>query len=116
MPTRRALLAAPFRATVVLGQDRFPIRLVRLVIPVAVAGVTDIIGRILADVMGLLLGRPEMPENIAGAGCTVGGQAFHPAPAHGHTIFLAINNHAVRKSSPRNSRVARWRTSSHQDW
>ncbi|MFC7473598.1 Bug family tripartite tricarboxylate transporter substrate binding protein [Dankookia sp. GCM10030260] len=98
MPTRRVFLATPFLAASALAQDRFPSRPIRLVIPVAVAGVTDIVGRILADSMSPLLGRPVVPENIAGAGSTVGAQAFQRAPADGHTIFLGTNNHAVMKT------------------
>ncbi|MFZ4405938.1 MAG: Bug family tripartite tricarboxylate transporter substrate binding protein [Paracraurococcus sp.] len=98
MPTRRALLATPLLAAPALAQDRFPSRPIRLVIPVAVAGVTDIVGRILADAMGPLLGRPVVPENIVGAASTVGALAFQRAPADGHTLFIATNNHAVMKS------------------
>lgn len=98
MPRRRLLLAAPFLAAPALAQDRFPNRPIRLVIPVAVAGVTDIVGRILAEAMGPLLGRPVVPENIAGAGSTVGAQAFQRAPTDGHAIFLGTNNHAVMKT------------------
>jgi tripartite-type tricarboxylate transporter receptor subunit TctC len=98
MLKRRALLAAPLLASPALAQERFPNRPVRLVIPVAVAGVTDIVGRILADAMGPLLGRPVVPENIAGAGSTVAAQAFQRTPADGHTIFLGTNNHAVMKT------------------
>ncbi|MDB5371712.1 MAG: Tripartite-type tricarboxylate transporter, receptor component TctC [Belnapia sp.] len=100
---RRRLLAAPLLApallaTPVLAQDRFPSRPVRLIIPVAVAGVTDIVGRVLADAMSPLLGRPVVVENIAGAGSTVGAAAFQRAPADGHAIFLGTNNHAVMKA------------------
>jgi tripartite-type tricarboxylate transporter receptor subunit TctC len=99
MPVRRrllaasALLAAPARA-----QSRFPERPLRLIIPVGVAGVTDLVGRILAEHMSGTLGRPVVPENIAGAGSTVGAAAFHRAPADGHTIFIGTNNHPVMQA------------------
>ncbi len=84
-----ALLAAP-----ALAQPR-PLR---LIIPVGVAGVTDVVGRILADAMGLLLGRPVVPENIVGAGSTVGAAAFHRAAPDGNTLFIGTNNHPVMRA------------------
>lgn len=77
---------------------RFPDRPLRLVIPVGVGGVTDIVGRILADHMGTTLGRPVVPENVVGAGSTVGALAFHRAAADGYTIFIGTNNHPVMKA------------------
>lgn len=99
MPTRRSLLATPLlTALPAQAQEWTATRPIRLVIPVAVAGVTDIVGRIMADAMGPLLGRPVVPENIAGAGSTVGAQAFQRTAPDGHTIYIATNNHAVMKA------------------
>ena len=95
---RRHLLAPPLLATPAVAQERFPNRPVRLIIPVAVAGVTDIVGRVLADAMAPILGRPVVVENIAGAGSTVGAGAFLRTPADGHTLFLGTNNQAVMKT------------------
>ncbi len=94
-----AALAAPFAAPRPgRSQDRFPNRPVRLVIPVGVAGATDIVGRILAEQMGLLLGRPVVVENIAGAGSTIGAAAFLRAPADGYTLYLGTNNHPIMQA------------------
>jgi tripartite-type tricarboxylate transporter receptor subunit TctC len=75
-----------------------PNRPIRLIIPVGVGGVTDIVGRILAEAMAPTLGRPVVPENIVGAGSTIGAAAFHRAPADGGTIFIGTNNHPVMKA------------------
>ena len=100
MIARRLLLAAPALLPLpALAQGaRFPDRPLRLIIPVGVAGVTDLVGRILAEHMSNTLGRPVVPENIVGAGSTVGALAFHRAPADGHTIFIGTNNHPVMKA------------------
>jgi tripartite-type tricarboxylate transporter receptor subunit TctC len=96
---RRSLLAAPFLAAgAAMAQERFPNRPVRLIIPVGVAGVTDVVGRLLAEGMSPILGRPVVAENIAGAGSTVGAAAFQRAPADGHTLFIGTNNHSVMKA------------------
>jgi tripartite-type tricarboxylate transporter receptor subunit TctC len=68
-----------------------------MVVPVGVGGVTDVVGRVLADGMSAALGQPVVAENVPGAGSTVGAAAFHRAPADGHTIFIATNNHPVMR-------------------
>ena len=94
---RRSILAATacILAAPAFAQDR---RAMRFVIPVGVGGVTDVVGRILADSMGATLGRPVVPENIPGAGSTVGAAAFHRAAADDNTIYIGTNNHAVMRA------------------
>ncbi len=105
MATRRTLLAAAL-ASPALAQSGFPNRPLRMIIPVGVAGATDIVGRIVAEHMGTLLGRPVVCENIAGAGSTIGAAAFQRMPADGYTMFIGTNNHpvmqAVRRDFPHN--------------
>lgn len=93
MLTRRAILGLCLAAPA-FAQGR-PLR---LIIPVGVAGVTDVVGRILAEAMGPLLGRVVVPENLAGAGSTVGAAAFHRAAADGNTLFIGTNNHPVMRA------------------
>lgn len=99
MPSRRMLLAAPLLAALpAAAQEAFPSRPIRMIIPVGVAGVTDIVGRIIADHMSVTLGKPVVPENIVGAGSTVGAAAFQRTPPDGYTIFIGTNNHPVMKA------------------
>src|SRR5215475_531610 len=96
---RRSLFAAPFLAAplAALAQSLFGDRPIRMIVPVAVAGASDIVARIMADAMTPLLGRQIVAENIAGAGSTLGANTFQQAPADGHTIYVATNNHALMK-------------------
>jgi tripartite-type tricarboxylate transporter receptor subunit TctC len=99
-PMRIARRLLPFLATTAiaqpaLAQERRPIR---LIIPVGVAGVTDVVGRILAEALQAQLGRPVVPENVPGAGSTVGAQAFHRAPNDGTAYFIGTNNHPVMQA------------------
>ena len=71
---RRSLIAAPVLAApfVAEAQSLFGEKPIRMIVPVAVAGASDIVARIVADAMVPLLGRQIVPENIAGAGSTLG--------------------------------------------
>ena len=100
---RRLLLAAPLLAAPlaaplpVLAQSLFGDRPIRMIVPVAAAGASDIVARIMADAMSPLLGRPIVVENMAGAGSTLGANAFQQTPADGQTIYVPTNNHALMK-------------------
>jgi tripartite-type tricarboxylate transporter receptor subunit TctC len=96
---RRSLFAAPFLAAPLAAraQSLFGDRPIRMIVPVAVAGASDIVARIMAEAMTPLLGRPIVVENIAGAGSTLGANAFQHAAADGNTIYFPTNNHALMK-------------------
>lgn len=100
MLLRRSLLALTGAAIAapLLAQERYPSRPVRMIIPVGVGGVTDIVGRIMCEAMTPILGQPVVPENVVGAGSTIGAAAFHRAPADGYTIFIGTNNHPLMKA------------------
>jgi tripartite-type tricarboxylate transporter receptor subunit TctC len=91
-----ALVAIPFGAH---GQERFPTRPLRMVIPFSAGGSTDILARICAQILTDRLGQPVVAENITGAGGMIGAQRMLDAPADGHTLMggtpgpIAINPH-----------------------
>jgi tripartite-type tricarboxylate transporter receptor subunit TctC len=67
-----ALLAAPGLIASAAAQGAWPARPVRLVVPFAAGGATDISSRIVAQKLSELLGQPMVIENRPGAGGTVG--------------------------------------------
>ena len=71
-----------------LAQSSFPNKPIKLIIPFAPGGTTDIVGRILAARLGPILGQPIVVENRAGAGGTVGAEAIAKSPADGYTIGM----------------------------
>jgi len=65
-----------------------PTRPVRLIVPAAPGGSNDIVGRIIAEPAGQILGQPVIIENRAGAGSIIGSEAAARAPADGHTLLI----------------------------
>ncbi|RYJ02706.1 MAG: tripartite tricarboxylate transporter substrate binding protein [Acetobacteraceae bacterium] len=89
--TRRLLLATLLTLAATLpaqAQDRFPSRPIRLVVPFAAGGPSDIIARILAPRMGSTLGQPVIIENRAGAGGVTGVDVIAKAAPDGYTFGI----------------------------
>lgn len=90
----------------VAAQD-FPSKPVRIVVPFAPGGNTDIIARAIAPGMSQDLGQPVIIENRGGAGSTLGTAIAAKAPADGYTLLMVSSAHvinpAVRKSLPYDS-------------
>lgn len=73
----------------------YPTRAIKLVVPFAAGGNTDIIGRLIAPPMSEAIGQQVYVENKAGAGTVVGTDLVAHAPADGYTILLTTIAHAV---------------------
>ncbi|MDQ2082509.1 tripartite tricarboxylate transporter substrate binding protein [Xanthobacteraceae bacterium Astr-EGSB] len=97
------LLAAFAVLTALSASDRPALaagasRLVKIVVPFAAGGGTDLIARTLADDMARTLGHPVIVENRAGAGTILGSSAVAHAAPDGHTLLMASFAHAVNPS------------------
>src|SRR5215471_9297446 len=67
----------------------YPSRPVRLIVPVAPAGASDITARLIGQWLSERLGQPFIIENRPGAGNSIGTEAVVRAPADGYTLLLA---------------------------
>ncbi len=74
--------------TLALAADNFPYKPVRIIVPAAPGGTTDIAARLLADKMGAALGQTIVVENRAGAAGIIGVQAFLAAAPDGYTLLM----------------------------
>ena len=78
-------LALPQLATA----QSWPTRPIKLIIPFAAGGTTDILGRLLAQQLTKDLGQNVIVENKGGAGGNIAAEFVAQAPADGYTIMLA---------------------------
>jgi len=70
--------------------QEFPDQPVRLIVPFAAGGTTDLTGRIMAEYLGQKLGQQVVVENIDGAGGTVGAETAARARPDGYTLVLHV--------------------------
>jgi tripartite-type tricarboxylate transporter receptor subunit TctC len=92
-----ASLAAPAVFTSHAFGQAWPNRTVRIIVPFAPAGATDITARLLANRLQEVWGHPVVVENKPGAGGNVGADAAAKAEADGYTIFIVGPGQATNK-------------------
>jgi tripartite-type tricarboxylate transporter receptor subunit TctC len=77
-----------------LAED-YPARPIAMVIPFAAGGPTDVLGRVIAQRMGEILGQQIVVENVGGAGGMTGANRVAVAPPDGYQIVLGtVGTHA----------------------
>jgi tripartite-type tricarboxylate transporter receptor subunit TctC len=88
---RRYLLAAPL-ALPFLGRAAraadWPTRPLRLVVPFAPGGTSDLLGRLVGNALGPALGQTMIVENRPGGGSTLGAAYVAQSPPDGYVLLL----------------------------
>jgi tripartite-type tricarboxylate transporter receptor subunit TctC len=84
-------LAAP---AVAFAQN-YPARPVRMIVPFAPGGPTDVCARLIAQKLSENLARQFYVENIGGASGNIGTGQAAKAPPDGYTILIAVNTHVI---------------------
>lgn len=78
------------------AQSDYPNKPVKLVVPYAPGGATDVIGRVLAKHLSDELGQQFIVENRAGAGGSLGAGQVTKSPADGYTLLMgAFTSHTI---------------------
>jgi tripartite-type tricarboxylate transporter receptor subunit TctC len=90
-----AVLAFGVALTGAARAEDFPTRPLTMVIPFAAGGPTDVLGRIVAQRMGEVLGKNVIVENVGGAGGMTGSKRVAEARPDGYTMVLGtVGTHA----------------------
>ena len=99
MHRRRALAVFSLALTALFSPHAFaqtyPAKPVRLVVPFAPGGNTDIIARFFTPKLSELLGQQVIVDNRAGAGGTVGSEAVVRAAPDGYTLLMVSEGHTI---------------------
>ncbi|MBV8243288.1 MAG: tripartite tricarboxylate transporter substrate binding protein, partial [Hyphomicrobiales bacterium] len=76
----------------------FPNKPVRLIVPVAAGGPTDIVARMLAERLSKMWGQQVVIENKGGAGTNIGNEYVAQSDPDGYTVLFATASLAVNSS------------------
>lgn len=95
-----AILALPPGPVLAQGTARaavsdYPMRPVRMIVPLAPGGGSDIVGRIVAQALTGLWGQTVVVDNRPGAGSTVGTAIAAKSQADGHTLLVSSSSVAI---------------------
>ena len=86
------LVIAAFAATPNASAVDYPVRPIKLVVPYAAGGPTDVLGRLVADYLGRDLKQAVIVENKPGAQGAIGAEAVARADPDGYTLFVAAGS------------------------
>ncbi len=82
-----------------LAQTTWPAKPVRIVVPFAPGGTTDLLARALAPELSRVFGQSFVVENKAGAGGNIGADLVAKSPADGYTLLMGtVGTHGINKS------------------
>ena len=88
-------LSCAYEALAQSGVDSYPVKPIRMIVPLAAGGPSDTLARILANRMAEVIGQNVIVDNRPGASGIVGTEIGARSPADGYTVVLVSNTIAV---------------------
>ena len=103
MPALRVIACVAVLLSVALAPaassaEAYPTRSIRLIVPFAAGGPTDVIARVVAQKLSESFGQQVVVENIPGAGGNTGVAMVAKAPADGYTVLVVSTGFIVNPS------------------
>lgn len=102
MVNTKPRLSGPICAAVLMGAfavaahaQTYPAKTVRMIVPFAPGGNTDIIARVFAPKMAEALGQQVIIDNRGGAGSTIGTEIAAKSPPDGYTLLMVSAAHTI---------------------
>jgi tripartite-type tricarboxylate transporter receptor subunit TctC len=90
-----AICVLPFTVASAAYAQTYPAKPVRMIVPFAPGGNTDIIARVFAPKLGELLGQQIVIDNRGGAGSTIGTEAAARAAPDGYVLLMVSAAHTI---------------------
>jgi tripartite-type tricarboxylate transporter receptor subunit TctC len=95
---RKLLLAALFAAPLIAFAQSYPAKPVRIIVPFAPGGGSDLAGRLVAAKLTERMGGQFIVENRPGAGSNLGAEIAVKSPPDGYTLLLISASYTVNPS------------------
>jgi tripartite-type tricarboxylate transporter receptor subunit TctC len=97
--SRRALLAAPallpMATPLIARAQQYPDKQIRMIIPFAAGGTTDLLARAIGQQLNEAWGQPVISDNRAGANGVIASEIVAKSPGDGYTLELVAMGHAT---------------------
>jgi tripartite-type tricarboxylate transporter receptor subunit TctC len=93
--SRRALFAAPALLPIRSWAQQYPDKQIRMIIPFAAGGTTDLLARAIGQQLNEAWGQPVISDNRAGANGVIASEIVAKSPGDGYTLELVAMGHAT---------------------
>ena len=85
-------IALSLGSCMAFAQDRYPSKPIRMIVPFAPGGATDLAGRAASGRLSTVLGQPIIIDNRVGAAGVVGTEVVARSPADGYTLLYGASS------------------------
>ena len=90
MIKRRTLIAASLAIALPARADTWPSKPIKLIVPYAPGGTTDVVARMVAEYLGKRLGQNIIVDNRPGKGAMIGTALVAKSPPDGYTLLMSV--------------------------